>query len=35
MRRIFKWKPKLQFVIDNIIQENSIPDKLPDLENFE
>jgi hypothetical protein len=34
MKKIFKWKPKLQFIVDKIIQENSIPDKLPDFENY-
>ena len=34
IKRIFKWKPKLQFIIDQIIQENSIPDRLPDFDNF-
>ena len=34
IKRIIKWKPKLQFIIDQIIQENSILDQLPDFDNY-
>ena len=34
IKRIFKWKPTLKFIIDQIIQENLIPDRLPDIKNY-
>jgi hypothetical protein len=34
IKRIVKWKPKLQFIIDKIIQENSIPDRLPHFNDY-